>query len=234
MPLGQEAFQSLLDKLTASGPAQALEGGARLIHQRAFQSVVERVMEALGRYHQAHPLRRGASRSELSSMVPEADERLLQAVLEHLASEGQAVVEGPVVRRADHQVALAGELEAKRQVLEREARRAGIGALTEEELLNNAGVSAEEGLELIHLMLDEGTLLKLKNTLLFHRDAVEEAQRRLVDYLREHGQVSPAQFRDLLGVSRRVAIPLLEYFDSRRVTLRVGDNRILRPKSPGA
>ena len=59
---------------------------------------------------------------------------------------------------------------------------------------------------------------------------LEEAQARLVAYLKEHGEVAPAQFRDLLGVTRKVAIPLLEHFDAQRLTLRVGDNRILRSR----
>jgi selenocysteine-specific elongation factor len=77
-------------------------------------------------------------------------------------------------------------------------------------------------------MVDEGALVRLKNKHLFHREALQDAQERLVSYLEEHEQVSPAQFRDLLGVTRKVAIPLLEYFDAQRLTLRVGDNRVLR------
>ncbi len=163
-------------------------------------------------------------------MADGADERVAQAAIQRLVDEGRAVADRTIVRLSDHAVTLEADQAEKRSTLEEAARRAGLKATTAEELLAGAGLSPKAGGELIQLLIDEGALVLLKNKHLFHETALEEAQARIVTYLKEHGEVAPAQFRDLLGVTRKVAIPLLEHFDAQRLTLRVGDNRILRSR----
>ena len=68
----------------------------------------------------------------------------------------------------------------------------------------------------------------MKESLFFHADALEAIQDKLVALLRERKEIGPGDVKDLLGVSRKFAIPLLEYFDARRVTTRVGERRVLR------
>ncbi|MFQ5893705.1 MAG: SelB C-terminal domain-containing protein, partial [Nitrospinota bacterium] len=227
-PLGPQGLEALIEELRRAGRVVALDGGVRLLHAGRFRETVKRLAEALGTYHAAHPLKAGASVAEVRAMVPEADERVTQAVIAHLVEEGRAVAERTLVRLADHTVTLAADQAERRATLEEAARQAGLQATTAEELFAAAGLSAEAGGELVQLLVEEGTLVRLKNKHLFHREALAEAQGRLVAYLTEHGEVSPAQFRDLLGVTRKVAIPLLEHFDAQRLTLRVGDNRVLR------
>ena len=70
----------------------------------------------------------------------------------------------------------------------------------------------------------------MKDGLVFHRANLQEAQARLEGHLRGKKEITAAEFRDLLGITRKHAIPLLEYFDTARVTLRVGDKRVLRQR----
>jgi selenocysteine-specific elongation factor len=65
----------------------------------------------------------------------------------------------------------------------------------------------------------------------FHRENVAKAEAVLMQFLREHREVTPIQFKDLVGVSRKFAIPLLEYFDNQKLTIRIGDKRVLRGSS---
>ncbi len=78
------------------------------------------------------------------------------------------------------------------------------------------------------LLVDEGFLLKVKEDLYFHAEAVNELKKRLIDYLKSHGEMTTPQFKEIALVSRKYLIPLIEYFDSTNVTLRVGDSRKLR------
>jgi selenocysteine-specific elongation factor len=78
------------------------------------------------------------------------------------------------------------------------------------------------------VLLDGRRLVRVKESLFFHTDALEAIQDRLVALLKERKEIGPADIKDLLGISRKYAIPLLEYFDGRRVTARVGERRVLR------
>jgi selenocysteine-specific elongation factor len=82
--------------------------------------------------------------------------------------------------------------------------------------------------ELIKLLTSQGRLIKVKEDLLFHSSVIELLKKQLVDYLQKNSEISVPQFKDLTQTSRKFAIPLMEYFDASRVTVRVGENRRLR------
>jgi selenocysteine-specific elongation factor len=94
----------------------------------------------------------------------------------------------------------------------------------------SAGAGANAGRQVLQVLVNEGVLVRMKDNLVFHRACLAEAQARLESHLREKGEVTAAGFRDLLGITRKHAIPLLEYFDTARITLRVGDKRVLRQR----
>ena len=78
------------------------------------------------------------------------------------------------------------------------------------------------------MLVQSGRLLRVKESLFFHARALDAIQQKLVAMLRERKEIGPADIKDLLGISRKYAIPLLEFFDQRRVTTRVGERRVLR------
>jgi selenocysteine-specific elongation factor len=97
---------------------------------------------------------------------------------------------------------------------------------------DRAEVEQALGPDLTAALVERGTLVKLGETALFERAAYDEAVRRLVVALRTEGTLTVAAARDLLGTSRKYILPLLEYLDERRITLRRGDDRILGPNAP--
>ena len=94
-------------------------------------------------------------------------------------------------------------------------------------LLNIPEKLAQEHLA---LLAAEGVAVKVKNYIFYSPEALAGIEEVLTGYLREKGEISPAEFRERTGLSRKFMIPLLEYFDSRRVTMRLGDKRVLRRK----
>jgi len=87
--------------------------------------------------------------------------------------------------------------------------------------------------DVLEWMFARGTLVKTKEDLYFHASALKELQDRLVSFLREHGEISTPQFKDMTQASRKYTIPLLEYFDSQKITIRIGDVRRLRESRAG-
>lgn len=77
-------------------------------------------------------------------------------------------------------------------------------------------------------MLEEGTLVKVKEDLYFHRRVIDDLKNGLVSYLKANGEIDTPQFKEMTGVSRKYTIPLIEFFDATKVTIRIGDIRRLR------
>ena len=80
------------------------------------------------------------------------------------------------------------------------------------------------------LLVEEGLIVKTKDDLYFHIDAITGLKNKLVEFLKSNGDITTPQFKEMTGVSRKFVIPLIEYFDASKVTLRVGDSRKLRSK----
>ena len=87
------------------------------------------------------------------------------------------------------------------------------------------------GLQELRLLVDEGQLVKVKEDLYFASGVVKDLQQRLVAFLTENGEISTPQFKEMTGASRKYVIPLIEYFDARNITIRIGDIRKLRKSS---
>jgi selenocysteine-specific elongation factor len=148
--------------------------------------------------------------------------------MNQLIHEGVVVQEKESVRLKEHQVTLAQDQEQARRRLDEIYRKSGLEPPYLKEIKGDfPGKTAEEVLE---VMVKDGILVKVKEDLYFHRDAIEELKKRLEGFLREHGEITTPQFKDMTGASRKYTIPLVEYFDKSQFTVRVGDNRVLRKK----
>ena len=79
-------------------------------------------------------------------------------------------------------------------------------------------------------MVKDGVLLKIKEDLFFHQKAIKNLEAQLIAFLKEHGEITTPQFKEMTGTSRKYTIPLIEYFDRAQLTVRVGDSRVLRKK----
>jgi selenocysteine-specific elongation factor len=96
------------------------------------------------------------------------------------------------------------------------------------ELIKTLNIDPTDSKNVLMLLVNEGTIIKVKDELFFHADVIAELKTRLVDYLKSNSEISTPQFKEMTGASRKYTIPLLEYFDARNVTIRIGDLRKLR------
>jgi selenocysteine-specific elongation factor len=198
------------------------------IHAEAFEALTADLRGQLENFHRQNPLKPGTSLEELRAKVRGLDERVCLLALDHLQQLGIVVIERERVRLATHQVALDETRERLLAQLEAELLAAGYQPPRTEEIFARLQVGKGHDRELLQVLIDQGRAVRLKENVIFHRANVEKAESRLVEFLRQQREITPLEFKDLLGISRKYAIPLLEYFDSRRVTIRVGDKRMLR------
>jgi selenocysteine-specific elongation factor len=118
------------------------------------------------------------------------------------------------------------EAEAKRTIEEAFAK-AGLQVPALKEVLASLPVDKVRAQKIVTLLLRDRVLIKLSDDLVFHRDALAELRHKLAEQKARSPKINVASFKELTGVTRKYAIPLLEYFDRERVTRRVGDERVI-------
>jgi selenocysteine-specific elongation factor len=84
--------------------------------------------------------------------------------------------------------------------------------------------------EVLALLLRQGQLIKISESLYYHADTINKLAQEIIAFISREGEIDAPRFKELTGLSRKFSIPLLEYFDKIKLTIRVGDTRILRKK----
>jgi len=202
---------------------------ALLIHADFLQKARDEVVGTIEAYHQNFPLKTGLLKEELRSKTAGAkNPKLFHFLIQELSKDGTIVQEKEVVRLKTHKVTLAEDQKEARQKLEAIYRKSGLEPPYFKELKEEfPGNTASEVLD---VMVKEGRLLKVKEDLYFDRQAVEALEERLIAFLKTNGEITTPQFKDMTGTSRKYTIPLIEYFDLKQITVRVGDSRVLRKR----
>ena len=211
---------------------QAIHIRGRLFARRAADRIREDVLRALAAYHAATPWRVGMPRDDLKSRVfTSGDDRLYGLVVDALAAGGEIAAQGEFVRAAGFTPARTAEESAAARTLDVAYREARFTPPAPTEAL--AAVPDRAVAErMLQALLDEGVLVAVSADIVFHRDALAEIESRVVSHIAQHGEITVASLRDQLGSSRKFTLTVLEYFDTRRLTRRTGDKRVL-VKTPG-
>ncbi|MGA2732108.1 MAG: selenocysteine-specific translation elongation factor [Syntrophobacteraceae bacterium] len=201
----------------------------RLIHPDALEEMKSSVTAILADYHSRFPLKAGMSKEEIPALLSKPIEaKLYNFVLRQLAEAGQVAQEMEWVRLTTHKVALSKDEDTIRQKIEKAFGESGLQPPFFKEVASGLPGTSKQHQEVLEWMLAKGILLKTKEEIYFHAAALAELQNRLVTWLREHGEITTTQFKEMTGASRKYTIPLLEYFDAQKVTIRVGEVRKLR------
>ena len=158
--------------------------------------------------------------------------KLAHFVLERLLKAGSLVAEGDLIRLADHRVSLASDQSALKEALLKAHTETPMTPPNLKDVLDALEVSPKEAAPVLKLLQTEGALVKVKEGLYFAAPAVDDLKERTRVWFRTHDDLNPGDFKELSGgLSRKYIIPLLEFFDKERFTVRVGDKRQLRGKA---
>ena len=111
--------------------------------------------------------------------------------------------------------------------LEKIYQYAGLAAPSLNEAIERSGAAAQQGRKILQLLIESGVLIKVHGEMFFHRAVLDDLTRKVRVHGAKHRTIDVAAFKDLTGISRKYAIPLLEYLDRQRVTRREGDTRIV-------
>jgi selenocysteine-specific elongation factor len=226
------------DEVIELAAKDALASGAvvdvqeTLISRESFAELKKLVSEEVAAHHQREPLSRGLPREVLRERCfSHSPPELFRSVIAALENEGVLLAEKDIVRRREHTRALSDDDTRLRDSLEKVYQDAGLAApsLSEAFERTGAGPTSPHGRKVLQLLIDSGVLVKVYGEMYFHRASLEELTRKLEKYAATQAEraIDVAAFKDLAGISRKYAIPLLEYLDRERVTRREGDRRIV-------
>jgi selenocysteine-specific elongation factor len=152
---------------------------------------------------------------------------LFNAVLQDLGAKNKIDVRGETVRLSGRDVQLSPEeLEAKEQIA-RAFQKAGLAVPSVQDVLASLRVDRARAEKILQILLKEKVLLKVAEDLIFHRSALDRLRELLAQRKAQSNRIDVASFKEVTGLSRKYAIPLLEYLDRQRITRREGDERII-------
>jgi selenocysteine-specific elongation factor len=185
-------------------------------------------IKLLERFHKENPLLPGLSKEALRSRVlSSAHPQIADAVLRQLVEQGQIVVSGETVRLTAHKIVLKEEEEQSKRQIARAFEQAGLTVPAVKEVLGKLSIERQRAEKILQILLQEGALIRVSEDLVFHAEAIRNLRRLLAQHKAKSNRITVGAFKDLAQVSRKYAIPLLEYLDREHVTRRAGDERIL-------
>jgi selenocysteine-specific elongation factor len=206
----------------------------RVLSGIVYENFKEWIIEKISDYHREYPLREAIAREELRStpgIGSAAGPKIFLIALNDLEKKGKIVVEREMLRLADHAVTLDVDMGSLREALSRIYRDGGLAPPTAREIAAMFPDQKKEVASLEQLMLREGEIVRISEDLNFHREVLAKLREDYKKMLIRDGEATPATVRELTGLSRKFIIPLMEYFDSTRLTMRAGDKRILRERT---
>ena len=212
-----------------------VEAGASYVHREAFEKLTKSTQEAVESFHKREPLAKGISREALAAgSLAYLPGEIFQSVLASLESAAKIVLEKDSIRISSFQTKLSsGETEVGDKILAR-YREAKLEVPKLESVLADAVAGTKfyerDARKFFQLFLDSGEIVKVTDDFYFARGAIDELIGRLKQFAAASADrlIDVSAFKEMAGISRKYAIPLLEYFDRERITTRSGDKRLIR------
>jgi selenocysteine-specific elongation factor len=222
-----EQIDSFARELAGSGRViEVANSPLLLLSKESHDLLASRVVEALAEHHKREPLSLGLSREEareriFTNLKPE----IFRAVIARLVTEGKVAAERDALRLASHRLTLSDEDAAAKQALEAAFKAGGLQSGTLEETAASAGIKIDRARKLYNLLVAERRVQRIGD-FVFHVDAIEDLKSRVRTRKSISTKIDIAVFKEITGgLTRKYAIPLLEFLDHERITRRVGNER---------
>lgn len=211
-----------------------VEADGVFIARENFERLSRAAVDEVKSHHKRDPLSRGLARETLRERhFAHAGPEVFRSVIAHLENAGALATDKDLVRVREHSLELSPADTQLRERLFAFYEKAGLEAPSLDQAFAEAGVVSTgraHGRKILQLLIDDGTLVRVQGEMFIHLRALDHLKGLLREYAAEHEPerlIDVGTFKDLAGVSRKYAIPLLEYLDREHLTRRAGDKRII-------
>jgi selenocysteine-specific elongation factor len=226
----EKEIQEALGKLHGMGRVRTVSSEPLvLVSGKLFEDVRKKIAEKVERFQKENPLLPGIPREDLRvSLGKRVPSETFRAALEELVAQNKLDAPGELVKKAGSEIALLPEEAKAKEQIEAAFASAGLAVPSVKEVLAKLTVEARRAEKLLQILLREKNLVRVSPELVFHRQALAQLKEQLSGYKKAKGdRITVPAFKELTGITRKYAIPLLEYLDRERLTRRAGDERVI-------
>jgi selenocysteine-specific elongation factor len=224
--LRQDVLRAQLDALSNQGKIQSLP--ACFVSTEHLRQVDQQLSMLVSEHHARNPLTIGISKQELKERL---GSKVSEEVFDFLLKKAQQVksleVSKDLVHTAGRRVSLSTEEDAGQQVILDAFLAAGLAVPSADEVLAKVKIDRNRARQIVQLLVREGRLVRVTSELMFHADSIQELRQRLLSRKASSPRMTVSEFKEMTGITRKYAIPLLEFLDRERVTRREGDVRVI-------
>jgi selenocysteine-specific elongation factor len=226
----EKEIQSALEKLHGTGRVRIVSSEPLLlVSEKAFADVWRKILEKVEKFQKENPLLPGILREDLrAGLGKRVRSETFRAALEELVAQKKLDAPGELVKKAGSEIALLPEEAKAKEQIEAAFASASLAVPSVKEVLAKLTVEAKRAEKLLQILLREKSLVRVSPELVFHRQALAQLKEQLSAYKKAKGdRITVPIFKELTGITRKYAIPLLEYLDREHVTRRAGDERVI-------
>ncbi len=216
-----DSLSNLVQKKTV------LRADTLYVHASHLLDLEKKILTLLSEFHKNNPLKLGIDKEELRGMLKmRIEPKILNMAVEGLVKSRRLETDGSRLRLPGFKA--ASDQAAIKENIINAIRKGGSQPPLREELPEILGITDKEAKDLMRLIAEEGSLVRINDSLFLDKAIVERMRMGLINHLKEKKEITVAEFRDIAKTSRKYAVPILEYFDTQKITQRVGDKRVLR------
>jgi len=222
--------RDVAQKLAASGRVKLVAAEPLLlVPVNSFEQARQRIATKVESFQKENPLLPGMSRENLrATLGRRVRAETFRAVLDELVAQKKLELQGELVKRAGSTVSLDPEEAKAKSQIEAAFATAGLTVPAVKEVLGTLPVETKRAERILQILLREKVLVRVTVEMIFHRDALAQLRDRLATFKKTKGErITVPVFKELTGITRKYAIPLLEYLDQERVTRRAGNERVI-------
>ena len=192
----------------------------------------EKIIQKLEVFHADNPLKEGMPTQELKSKFQYIDDaKFFNILFTKLSKENLIVLDKNIVKLSHHEVALQVDQQEVKEKIKKIYQASGLTPPFFRIICQDLDIDKKNATDVLHMLIDEKSIIKTKDDLYFDAREIEKLEQKLIAFLKEHESITTPEFKGMTAVSRKFVIPLIEYFDSTNLTIRVEDTRQLRRKS---
>ena len=234
MAFSSSETKSVVEILVKTGRVAKIRRGGEgrpdlVIGKKSLDSICGKIKELAGNFHREKPGEPGAEKPAiLAGMKPPPDEAVFNAALDNLLRSGEVAAEGGLIRLKSHARAAKKELSPEEAKLFKIYDEAGLATPTVKDAAARSGLDEKKCRAILEGLKNSGKLIRVSLDLYYSAEKILKLKSDVTEYLKKNGEIDAQAFKNMTGLTRKFAIPILEWFDQERLTLRVGDKRVLR------
>jgi len=209
-----------INSLISEGGIIQCEG--RLLHKEVYNDFSGKVVTTLATFHKNNSLKPGMLKESLKAVFKGLDDKLFEALISFIS---QVVVEKEIVRLKTFSISLSDDKKLIKDKILKALDQAAFQPPVKDELAQAISLRKEEVNELLKIMASEKSLVRINDSIYIPMTNYQKMLEGLKNFFSKKNEMTVGEFRDILGTTRKYALPFLEYLDSNKVTLRVGEVR---------